>query len=78
MNRPDSDADLAVILRGDPVALEMADVAYAVLLETEINVSPLPVWLDHWRRPDTHSNPALLRRIAAEGIPLQLDRINRG
>lgn len=82
-HRPDSDADLAVILRGEhqralPTALEMADVAYDVLLETDINVAPLPIWLDEWRRPETHRNPALLRRIAAEGIPLHLDRANRG
>lgn len=77
-HRPDSDLDLAVILRGKqrvlPTALEMADVAYAVLLETRINVSPLPVWLDEWRRPETHCNPELLRRIAAEGIPLYRKR----
>lgn len=82
-HRPDSDADLAVILRGEPqrvlpTSLEMADVAYAVLLETGINVSPLPVWLDEWRRPETHCNRELLRRIASEGIPLQPDRTNRG
>lgn len=74
-HRPDSDADLAVILRGEPqpvfpVAEEMADVAYDVLLETDIRVSPLPIWLDEWTHPETHSNPALLRRIAKEGIPI--------
>lgn len=61
----DSDADLAVILRGEPqrvfpVAQEMADVAYEVLLETGINVSPLPVWLDEWTLPETYRNPELL------------------
>ncbi len=71
----DSDADLAVILRDEPqrvlpTALEMSDAAYEVLLETGINVAPLPVWLDEWTRPETHRNPALLRQIAAEGIPV--------
>ncbi|WP_455233328.1 nucleotidyltransferase domain-containing protein [Geopseudomonas aromaticivorans] len=74
-HRPDSDADLAVILRGEPqpvfpVAAAMADVAYDVLLKTGISVSPLPVWLTVWQTPETHSNPALLRRIAAEGISI--------
>lgn len=82
-HRPDSDADLAVILRGEPqrvlpTTLEMSDVAYDVLLETGINISPLPVWLDEWMRPETHSNPALLRNIAAEGIPVQIDRGSGG
>ena len=48
-HRHDSDADLAVLLSGDPeprmpMALAMADVAYEVLLETGINISPLHVW----------------------------------
>ena len=56
----------------------MVDVAYEVLLETGIRVSPLPVWLDQWRRPETHSNPALLHRIAVEGIPVERKRDNGG
>ena len=74
-HRPDSDADVAVLLRGEPqkslkVTLAMSDVAYDVLLETGINISPLPVWLDQWERPETFSNPALLRKIASEGVRL--------
>jgi hypothetical protein len=45
----------------------MADVAFDVLLETGINITPLPVWLDEWEHPKTSSNPALLRNIAREG-----------
>lgn len=64
-----------MILRGAPqrvlpTAMEMADAAYEVLLETGINVAPLPVLLDEWQRPETHRNPELLRRIAAEGMPI--------
>jgi predicted nucleotidyltransferase len=71
--RPDSDADLAVLLRGErqrllPTTLAMADVAYDVLLETGTNITPLPIWTDEWENPDTYSNPALLRNIAREGI----------
>lgn len=73
--QPDSDADVAVLLKGEhrrllPTALAMADVAYDVLLETGINISPLPVWADEWERPETHSNPDLLHNIAREGIRL--------
>lgn len=74
-HRPDSDADLAVLLNGEhrrvlPTTLAMADVAYDVLLETGINITPLPVWLDEWEHPETFSNPALLRNIAREGVKL--------
>jgi len=74
-HRPDSDADVAVLLKGAhqkvlPTTLAMADVAYDVLLETGINISPLPVWMDEWEHPETYSNPALLRNIAREGISL--------
>jgi hypothetical protein len=50
-HRPDSDAD----------------VAFDVLQETGINISPLPVWLDEWEHPENDSNPALLQNIASEG-----------
>jgi predicted nucleotidyltransferase len=72
-HRPDSDADVAVLLRGEhqrllPTTLAMADMAYDVLLETGININPLPIWLDEWEHPETYSNPALLRNIAKEGV----------
>jgi len=74
-HRPDSDADVAVLLSGEhqrflPTKLAMADVAFDVLLETGINISPLPVWLDEWEHPESYSNPALLQNIAQEGIRL--------
>ena len=72
-HRPDSDADVAVLLRGEhqrflSVKLDMADVAFEVLLETGILISPLPIWLDEWENPDSYSNPALLRNIARDGV----------
>jgi predicted nucleotidyltransferase len=76
-HRPDSDADVAVLLRGArgdarrlPVRLAMADIAFDVLLETGINISPLPVWLSEWEHPETHPNPGLLKNIADEGVRL--------
>ncbi len=74
-HRPDSDADVAVLLRGQhrpflPAKLDMADTAFDVLLETNILVSPLPIWLDEWEHPDNYSNPALLRNISREGVRL--------
>ncbi|MCW5237836.1 nucleotidyltransferase [Verminephrobacter eiseniae] len=45
-------------------------VAYDALLETGIDISPLPVWLDQWEHPERCSNPALLHNIAREGVRL--------
>ncbi len=73
--RPDSDADVAVVLRGKPqrflaTKLAMADVAFDVLLETGVLVQPLPVWEIEWQHPERYSNPQLLRNIAADGLLL--------
>ena len=74
-HRSDSDADLVVLLRGEhqrllPITLAMADLAYDVLLDTGINIAPLPIWLDEWDHPGSYANPALLHNIAREGIRL--------
>lgn len=74
-HRSDSDADVAVLLNGEhqrflPTKLTMADLAFDVLLDTGISISPLPVWMDEWEHPETYSNPALLRNIAREGVRL--------
>lgn len=71
-HRPDSDADVAVLLKGEhqkvlTTTLAMADVAFDVLLETGINISPLPVWIDEWEYPENYSNPTLLQNIVKEG-----------
>lgn len=72
-HRPDSDADVAVLLNGPrqrllPISLAMADLAFDVLLEAGINISPLPLWLYEWEDPGIQSNPELLRNIARDGI----------
>lgn len=72
-HRPDSDADVAVLLEGAPqrfldTKLKMSDAAYDILLETGINISPLPVWMDEWAHPQAYVNPSLLANIAREGV----------
>lgn len=72
---PESDADVAVLLRGEhqrflDTKLDMADMAFDVLLETGILVSPLPIWVDEWDHPERYSNPSLLRNIDREGVRL--------
>lgn len=71
--RPDSDTDLAVVLKGHKgrrveVALTMADVAFDVLLETGVMIEALPIWEDEWQHPETFNNPALLENIRREGV----------
>lgn len=73
--RPDSDADIAVLLEGShrpflATKLELADIAYDVLLETGIHIQPLPLWEDEWEHPETFSNPRLIENIRREGIPI--------
>lgn len=73
--RPDSDADIAVLLRGHrgkflDTKLALADIAYDVLLETGILIQPLPIWEDEWEHPENYSNPVLLRNISREGVRL--------
>jgi len=71
----DSDADVAVLRRGDhqrllPTQLAMADEAFDVLLETGVRIQPLPIWEDEWANPDHSANPRLLKNIAREGLRL--------
>lgn len=72
-HRSDSDIDVAILLNGEQkrfltTKLEMADLAYEVLLETDLRISPLPIWLDEWGSPERYDNPDLLRTIQKEGI----------
>jgi hypothetical protein len=48
----------------------MAGVAFDVLMDTEILVSPLPIWKDEWAHPEVYSNPRLLENIRRDGIVL--------
>jgi DNA invertase Pin-like site-specific DNA recombinase/predicted nucleotidyltransferase len=72
---PDSDADIAVVLKGAPgdrtdAALDWAGIAFHVLMETGIKVQGFPVWPEELARPETFSNPALIDNILRDGIHL--------
>jgi hypothetical protein len=43
----------------------MVDVAYEVLLETEVHIQPLPIWEDEWEHPQSHSNPLWSAKTAS-------------
>jgi DNA invertase Pin-like site-specific DNA recombinase len=73
---PDSDADIAVILKGEKgdrykVSGDMAGLEFHVLMETGIMVQGFPLWEDELARPETFSNPALIANILREGVHLQ-------
>ncbi|MCZ7663091.1 MAG: nucleotidyltransferase domain-containing protein [Thermoleophilia bacterium] len=74
-HRPDSDVDIAVLLRGPrgnflDTKLALADIAYEVLLETGILIQPLPIWDEEWEHPERSPNPELLRNIDRDGVRL--------
>ena len=74
-NSPDSDADLAVFLKGEvgsfvPTKLAMADIAYDVFLEKGVLIQPLPIWEQEWQHPERYPNPRLLANIRRDGITL--------
>jgi predicted nucleotidyltransferase len=74
-NRPDSDLDLAVVLGGKradftATKLDMAGLAFDVMMETGVLVQAFPMWGDDLAHPERFPNPALIRNIAREGIRL--------
>jgi len=71
----DSDADIAVVLKGKhgsrtAAALDMAGIAFDVLLETGVLVEALPLWEDELKQPKRFSNPALIQSIRRDGMRL--------
>lgn len=71
----DSDVDIAIIVTDMPdglidTTLAMTDLAFDVLLETGIDIQPVPVTQDHWDHPERHSNPWLVEAIRREGVAL--------
>lgn len=74
-HRSDSDADVALVLRGPhglrtDVAVNMAGIAFDVLLETGVLIGPLPLWEGEWEHPEQFNNPELIKKIQVEGVRL--------
>ena len=70
-NRPDSDADLALVFeRGNewPIVGLLAGLAFDVLMETGILVQPVPISTLDWTHPEQFPRPSFLRKVAKEGI----------
>ena len=74
-HRSDSDADIAVVLQGEhgnrtAAALDMAGIAFDVMMETGILIEALPLWADDLEHPGTFRNSRLLEHIRREGVRL--------
>jgi len=74
-HRPDSDTDIAVVVRGEhpgrcTVALDMAETAFEVLLDTGTLVEALPLWEHEFEDAEQFGNPALIENIRLQGIRL--------
>jgi len=74
----DTDADIAVLLRGArgapgaraDAAVDMAGIAFDLMLETGVLIDPLPVWKDEWAHSEHFENPALIANIHRDGMRL--------
>ena len=72
-HRPDSDADLALILEGGnewPVVEELAGLAFDVLMDTGVLIQAVPISSQDWAHPERFARPDFLRNVAREGIAL--------
>jgi uncharacterized protein len=71
----ESDADVAVVLpdiQGSRAseAAALADMAFDILLETGVLVSPVPLTQREMDEPALFTNPALIESIRREGVAL--------
>jgi DNA invertase Pin-like site-specific DNA recombinase/predicted nucleotidyltransferase len=72
---PDSDADIAVVLKGErgdraAVAQDMAGTAFHVMMDTGVMVEALPLWEEEFEHPEVFRNPRLIEAIRREGLRL--------
>jgi uncharacterized protein len=72
---PDSDADVAVVMRipiEDRWRLksQIIDETYPILLDTGLYIQPWPVAQPELDDPGKAPNPALLRNVLKDGVPL--------
>lgn len=76
--RSDSDIDLAVVFDSfgtiptnkarTNLAIDMADMAFQVLLETGLRVQPVPILSSELSDPALFSNPELIKNILRHGV----------
>ena len=74
-HRPDSDADVAVVVTGDNVVAKGMDVRGATYRARGLHderVSPLAMAEEHLDNPDTGPSPAFHRNVVRDGVELAL------
>ena len=77
-HREDSDADIAVIFKGEHgerddrsrASHEMSGISFDVMMETGVLIQAVPLWEDELKRPELFSNPALIHNIQRDGLRL--------
>ena len=74
-HRPDSDADIAVVLRGEAgnrgtAVIDMAGLAYEVFLDLDIRIQVTPLWEAEFDRREICSNPTLVQNVRRDGVRL--------
>jgi predicted nucleotidyltransferase len=72
-HQPDSDADIAVVLRGDidnrwKLKQRMIENTYRILLDTGLYIQPWPIAECELEDPETSPNPGLAKNILRDGI----------
>ena len=71
--RPDSDVDLAIILRGEiddywHEKLLLSDLSYDALLDADLIIQSWPVSRNQWDAPETHFNPSFVKRVKRDAV----------
>ena len=74
-HRPDSDVDLAVVLKGPignrfSVARDLARTAFHVMMETGLMIEAFPLSVAEFEHPEQFSNPRLIETIRRDGIKM--------
>jgi predicted nucleotidyltransferase len=74
---PFSDADVVVVLADDGWDLfdekrRLARLAYDAIVEAGVHIQGWPVSRSAWERPETHTNPTLIRNMRRDGRALGL------
>lgn len=74
--KPDSDADIAVILAdGDwsiwREKMELAGIAYDPLVEYGLYIQPWPISKSEWDEPSRHRNPRFVHNVQRDARPVE-------
>jgi len=74
-HEPFSDADVVVVLADNDWDLfeekrRLARLAYDAIVETGVHIQGWPVGRLAWERPESHTNPTLIRKMRRDARPL--------